>query len=263
MVQYTVISRQGMAGKKWRRAPNYAFTAGAATAPIMVAEAGPACLRMPLAFLRRGDRFVLSALLSLTAGRNLMVAPDGGWLGGYIPASIRVYPFALVPQQGSGNLTLCIDTASGLVSEGGAAGEDFFDPDGKPSAAMKQALDLLGEFERNRVVTDAAVSALADAGVIQPWQPAAGSGRAEQGLEDLYCVDEKRFSALPDDAFLKLRHNAAALTIAYAQMFSMGQVSIFEQFERVQQQLKPVAARLPPTLDGLFGMTSDDTVKFR
>ena len=58
---------------------------------------------------------------------DVLVAPDGRWLGGYVPACFRRHPFRLVPKQGTDQTVLCVDTDSGLVVEGDAAGEDFFD----------------------------------------------------------------------------------------------------------------------------------------
>ena len=264
--QYVGISRERFAGKKWRRPAGYGHAATRTAVPVVAAELAPAALRMPLAFVQEGGRFVLVAILSLTPGRNMLVAPDGRWLGAYIPASVRAYPFALVPQSGGDQVTLCIDAASGAVLDDGGPGEDFFDHEGNPATATKQALDLLIGFERSRKITDAAVSALADAGVIQPWALKIKSGDAERMLGGLYRIDEAALGKLPDEAVLKLHRTGAALAIAYAQMFSMGQVAIFEQFELLQQQLKPAAPvqpALPESLDSLFGIANDDTVRFR
>ncbi len=194
----------------------------------------------------------------------MLVAPDGRWLGGYVPVYIRAYPFALLPQQGSDQVTLSIDAASGAVVEGSAAGEDFFDQEGMPSAVTKQALDFLIGLERSRKVTEAAVSALAEAGVIQPWPVKRKTAEGESKVAGLNRVDEPAFNALSDDAFLKLRKTAAALPIAYAQLLSMGQLGMFEHLERLQAQLRPPPlSALPENIDSLFELPSDDTVQFR
>jgi hypothetical protein len=46
-----------------------------------------------MAFVKQQDSFFLIALLSLTPKTNLFVAPDGRWLGGYVPSYFRGYPF--------------------------------------------------------------------------------------------------------------------------------------------------------------------------
>jgi hypothetical protein len=99
---------------------------------------------------------------------------------------------------------LCIDTDSGLVVDGNAAGEDFIGPDGNISPALKKALDFLNELERSRRTTDVAVAALAAAGVIQPWPIKLKAEQAERAITGLYRIDEVALNALADDVFLKL-----------------------------------------------------------
>ena len=162
MPQFTAISRDSHAGKKWQRFKSYGFASKVVLAPVVGVEVARAALALPLAFLQEAERFVLVAVLSLKPGRNMLVAPDGRWLGGYVPAYLRAYPFRLLPQQGTDQIVLCIDTDSGLVVEGDAAGEDFVGPDGNISPALKKVLDFLNELERSRRATDVAVAALAE-----------------------------------------------------------------------------------------------------
>ena len=128
----------------------------------------------------------------------------------------------------------------------------------------KKVLDFLSEVERSRKATDAAVSALAEAGVIRPWQIKLKAEQAERAIAGLYRVDEAALNALADDVFQKLRKTSGALPIAYAQMLSMGQLGIFEHLARLQAQLRPPpASALPENIDSLFEMPSGDTVQFR
>jgi hypothetical protein len=265
--QFTAISRERFANKKWRRPNGYGHAATDTMAPIVARELGKAALGLPLAFLQQGDRLILAAVLSVTPGRNMLVAPDGRWLGSYIPASIRAYPFALAQHSVSVQATLCIDMASGLVVEGSEPGEDFFDREGNPSAATQQMLDVLIGLERSRKVTNAAIAALTDAGVIQPWPIKRKTPEGEKTIAGLNRIDEPALHALVDDAFLKLHKATSALPIAYAQLISMGQIGLFAQLDRLQAQLRPqttssLIAALPENLDSLFGTTSDDIIQF-
>jgi len=263
MPQFTAISRDSHAGKKWQRFKSYGFASKVVLAPVVGVEVARAALALPLAFLQEAERFVLVAVLSLKPGRNMLVAPDGRWLGGYIPASLRGYPFRLLPQQGTDQIVLCIDTDSGLVVDGNAAGEDFVGPDGNISPALKKVLDFLNQLERSRQATDVAVSALAEAGVIQSWPIKLKAEQGERAITGLYRVDEVALNALADDVFLKLR-KASALPIAYAQMLSAGQLGIFEHLARLQAQLRPPpAGALPESIDSLFEMPGGDTIQFR
>ena len=130
MPQFVVISREHHAGKKWQRFTDYRFTSTTMAAPLVAAELASAALAMPLAFAQHGGGWLLAAVLSLTPDRNMLVTPDGRWMGGgcpgLLPGSI---PLSLAPKPGTDEVTLCIDANSGLVVEGGSAGEDFFDQD--------------------------------------------------------------------------------------------------------------------------------------
>jgi hypothetical protein len=264
-----VVTREHHAGKKWQRFTGYGFASTTALAPVVGVELARAALAMPLAFFQEAGRYVLVAMLSLTPNRNMLVAPDGRWLGGYIPACLRSYPFALLPQQGTDQTVLCVDTDSGLVVDGSATGEDFIGPDGNLSPALKQALDFLMGWERSRKATDVAVSTLAEAGVIQPWTIKLKTEQGEQPAPvGLYRADEVTLNALTDEAFLKLRKASGALPIAYAQMLSVGQLGMFEHLAKLQAQLRPpppssLLAALPESIDSLLEMPGDDIVRFR
>ena len=106
------------------------------------------------------------------------------------------------------------------------------------------------------------MAALAEAGVIRPWQIKLKSGEGEQPVSGLHRIDGAALNALPDDIFLKLRR-ASALFLADAQMLSAGLLGIFEHLARLQPQLTPPpAAALPESLDSFFQMSGDDTIRF-
>ena len=67
-------------------------------------------------------------------------------------------------------MVLCVDEQSNLVVDGSSAGEEFFDAQGNPAPVLKPAFDAAMALERNRKSTELAVEALAQAGVIRPWE---------------------------------------------------------------------------------------------
>jgi hypothetical protein len=253
MPAYATISLERHGQKKWRRFEDYRFAAKEAVVPLAAGELAKAALAMPCAFVQQSGTYTLVAVLSLAAGRNMFVGPDGRWFGSYIPAYMRFYPFRALPQQGSADkLVLCVDEDSGLVIDGSAGGEEFFEPEGKPSATLKPIADALMQIERNRRATDVAVAALAQAGVIKPWNINLQAEK-QRPISGLHCVDEAALAGVSDDALLKLRA-ASSLPIAYAQMLSAGQFGVFHQLARLHGQVAapPPIATLPETLDGLL-----------
>jgi SapC len=269
MVQFVAVSRERHGGKKWRRPDGYSFAAKDALVPMVAAELFRVALSMPIVFVEQSGRHQLMAMLSFTPGRNMMVGPDGRWLGTHIPTWYRGYPFRLLSRdEGAREPVLCIDEDSKLVVDGVAAGEDFFDANGGPSPALKPIVDELVAIERNRQATRLAVSAVSETGVIKPWPITLKTAQAEKTIAGLHRIDEAALDALADDAFLKLR-KAAALPLVYGQMLSVGQLRVLEYLAKLQAQLPhshlpaSALANLPETLDGLFGLGEDDTVKFK
>jgi hypothetical protein len=94
---------------------------------------------------------------------NFFIGPAGQWLGTYVPAALRDYLFRLARVEGAQDVGLCIDEDSGLVSS------TLMEPPKTLSMLTATLLDLLLEIERKRVLTNLAVAALRDAGLIQPW----------------------------------------------------------------------------------------------
>jgi hypothetical protein len=256
--QLIAVTRERYAGKKWARPSGYGFAATKALVPIVGTELRRAALSLPLAFVQDAGRFVLVAVLSATPGRNMLVGADGRWLGNYIPACLRGYPFSLVPSQEPGKLVLCIDQGAGAVGSNGA-GEDFYDQEGNLSPALKKVLDFLSQLERSRAATNATVSALAEAGVIRAWSIQIKGEDNARVIAALHRVDEAALRTLSDGAFLKLR-DLSALPIAYAQLLSMALIAGLTRLAR--SELKPKFADLPDSLDSLFGLSTDDIIKF-
>jgi hypothetical protein len=261
MPEFTAVSRERHAGKAWRHYTTYAFAAGDAVLPLAASELVQAVMGMPVAFVQQDGRYVLMAVLSLAPGRNLFVAPDGRWMGEYVPMVLRGYPFRLLRPEGAAQSILCIDESSGLVFDAGH-NEAFFTDDGVLADTLKQVLTFLGHLERNHAATDLAVAALVEAGVIEPWPLTLNNSGTNTPVTGLHRIAEDRFNALDDDAVLTLRR-AGALPIAYMQMLSMQQTKVLKRLTEIHEQharaeaAKAEAARLA-TLNVNLGLLSDD-----
>lgn len=57
MPQFTAISRDSHAGKKWQRFKSYGFASKVVLAPVVGVEVARAALALPLAFLQEAERF--------------------------------------------------------------------------------------------------------------------------------------------------------------------------------------------------------------
>ncbi len=262
MSKFAAISKEAFSEKSWTRPTDFSFAAGFPTTPVVAAELPSLVPAMPLGFVRNGGTFELVAICSLQPSNNLYVAPDGRWLGGYIPALLRSYPFRLAKAQGRDDSILCIDEASGMIVDHGQ-GVPFFEASGEPAPALKDILNMLTQIERSGVATQAAISALDSARLIQPWplslQPDSQPAAMAHGL---FRIDEAAMNALSEENFLKLRGNGA-FAIAYAQLLSMHQLGLLQRLDQVQTELKAQAEAQMNVLSALEGLFQDDgTITF-
>lgn len=258
MPHYTAISRSTHTSKRWNRHTHFTFAARDALAPLVAQELPRAQLHMPIAFIPQETGFTPVAILGLQAGQNLFVAPNGRWLGGYIPAAYRGYPFALASDV-EGQQILVFDDDSGLINETGS--EPFFDPEGNPAPAIQELLNFLTQLQQNRALTQRICNALAENQLIQPWPITLQVGTGQHQVEGLYRIDEIALNNLPADAFEVLRQTGA-LPIAYCQLLSMQHLPQLGTLFEAHQQ---AAQTLPTTPKGeldLEFLHKSDTLSF-
>src|SRR4051812_2167131 len=117
MSRYNVVSLERFGAKRWRGPQDYKFAAKEAVVSIVGAEFRRAALAMPIAFMQSSGRYVPVAVLSLTSGHNMFVGAKGEWLGLYVPALLRGYPFRLLPNQDGSDRVFSVDENSGLISD--------------------------------------------------------------------------------------------------------------------------------------------------
>ena len=241
MTEFTAITTETHAKKGWKNVPDYAFSAADNFIPLMGAELSKAIPSMPTGFIKQEAGYMLVGITSLQAGMNVYVAPDGKWLGTYIPAVLRAYPFRLAQQQvtdmdaSQTESILCINEASGLVVESPEDGNAFYDDQNQPTQGIKDILNLLSDIENKLVVTQRAVNALEDAGIIIPWELHLQDGEEVVQVTSLFRVDEEALNKLNDDDFLALR-KAQGLAIAHAQLLSMNQMTELGRLGQSQGQ---------------------------
>jgi len=264
MSQLTAISREQFADKTWRRYTSYAFAATSNLLPVTVVELTRLVPAMPLGLVQTENTFQLMAITSLQPGANLFVAPNGSWIGAYIPAVVRAYPFQLAKPQDRKESVLCFNSSSGLLGETGE-GEAFFDADG-PSPAIKEIMNFLSETETSRALTQRLVDALQAAGLIQPWPLNLQQGEQTVPVQGLFRIDEEALNALPDDELLDLR-KTGALPLAYGQLFSMNQLMILQQAAvaqaKIQEQLQAQAMKQTPSAADIgFRFPEGESLKF-
>lgn len=248
------VSRERHARLRWRPCSSYSFVARNTLVPLVAAELSSAATVMPLALVRQGEGFSLSALLGVESSTNVFVSLEGRWLGRYIPSALRAYPFSLARTE-SGGSVLCVDEASGLVSED-PVGEPFFNDSGEPSEALGRVLNFLQQVEFSRVQTSGACAALVRHGLVRNWPILLKEGGEERRIEGLFQVDEPALNQLPDEAFLDLRR-AGALPLAYCQMLSTQNLPLLGELAKARVPASP-----PPAESLGFSLPEDGLLQF-
>ncbi len=264
MPNIQAISRARHGNKCWLRSPNYAFAGNDAIAAVQMHELPSAVLSMPIAFFEAGTGYSLVAVQSFQPGKNLFVAPDGRWVGGYIPVLYRGYPFVLGTDP-EGKQLLCIDEDSGLLTDAPAADalpsnasaaatttpatEAFFAEDNQPSPAVAEVFSFLTQAATHRQATQLICATLQKYALIKPWPIKVQTDAGEQNIEGLFCIDESALNALPEAAFLELR-TTGALPLAYCQLLSMQHLPLLTQLSKAhataQAATQAAAAKAAP-----------------
>lgn len=201
---------------------HFGFAKDAHLLPLTFAEVGLALKHYPLVFVAENDSLALVALTGLPGQGNRFIDAKGEWTPGtYIPAYVRGYPFiALQPSEKADPVLAFDPSAADFKSRNGKA---LLAADGQPTDQLKGIAAFQAEYRMLAERTQAMTRALKDAGVLEEGGlqlQAPGDGEA-QTIGGFLVVSEQKLRALKGDALQKLME-ADALGLAYAQLFSMG-----------------------------------------
>lgn len=220
------ITLAKFANKRFLRNKDFSFSSSQAMAELVAREFPKAALAFPIAFVQAAESFKPVAVLSLQPGKNLLVDRDGRWLGTYIPAEFRGFPFLLAKTE-DGRQILCVNDAHGSVSE--TEGEPFFDDNGQITSAVKEILDFLSQVALNRETTLKLMTILQKYQLFTPWQIQVQIPHHEAyRVDGLFCVDETALNGLGADVLKELQESGALLLI-YCQLLSMQHLSTLQK----------------------------------
>lgn len=247
MAKYQAISKETHQNKRWAPNDNFGFAKDDALCPLLAQEAPKAALSLPIAFSKTGDHFHLFAVQSLEPNTNYLVDSGGSWLGGYVPAAYRSYPFALLTTDDEQQV-LCIDVESKPPTN--SEWFDFFDGEGEPSSKVKEILDFLTKVSANRNVTNKLCLLLDEEEMLEPWPITIQKGDDQVPVEGLFRVDEEKLNLIEPVKLGKLR-DEGALPLIFCQLLSMQNLARIGKIG----EIKNSAATLPKELE--FELSND------
>jgi hypothetical protein len=200
------------------------FTSDSTAVPIVVGEFVDIARQNPIAFLRLDNGDIMPvALLGLPDGSNLYLDENGKWDAPYVPAFVRRYPFVFA-ETGENQLTLCIDRDFEGFNE--SEGQPLFEAQREPGDVVKDALELLNEYQRQHALTQLFVKRLDELGILMEANANAQLNGRSFTLQNLLVVDENKFRAI-SETVLKDWFASGELGLIYAHLMSLGNLLDF------------------------------------
>lgn len=264
----------------WKPPGNYHFARTMTVVGVQLGEVSALVPHLPLAFARTAvHEFKLVAVTGFADGCNQVVAGDGRWVLPYVPLGVACFPFSAqrlpATAEGKPAAGVCFNHNSGLYRDApnAALGElPFFTADGAAQPLFRRMTERLQQAVSQQPLTQSAVLALQQAGLLSPWQVQPREGHPEETLSaGLFRVDEPKLNALSGEALHTL-HRVHALALAYSQLLSMGRVAVLSSLKDAHDRAAELAARAaaakaaavpdPSIVEKLFDGGMGDTLKF-
>ncbi|WP_270939223.1 SapC family protein [Falsiroseomonas oryzae] len=178
---------------------SFAFAAGVNSVPLTAVEFDPASAEYPVVFAASGDSVFPAAILGARPNENLYVDGAGKWLGRYVPAFVRRYPFVFSQDEAGTTFTLNIDESFAGCNQDGR-GERLFDADGQQTQYLQGVLAFLQDYQARIRRTRAYCDRLKELNLLQPMQAQFTLASGEQrSIAGFMAVDRQKLKALPAD----------------------------------------------------------------
>jgi hypothetical protein len=190
------LNREKHYEKAVRREATFDFARAVTSAPLGLSEVDKVAREMPIVFTKDGP-LVPVAQLGFRRDDNMFVDEEGKWLGNYIPAHVRRYPFVL-GEVGSEQEYKVMVVRSALVDR--TEGEPLFLDDSEAEAPIvRKAKDLLVAFQREIKRTSKLCASLREHDVLVDRVLQVGPGKELVGqVLGVQLVDWQRVSKLND-----------------------------------------------------------------
>ena len=160
------------------------------------------------------------AVFGLKGEQNLCIDGDA-WRVRYVPAMLRLYPFALA-RVAANEMVVCMD--EGWIGFGNA-GQALFDANGEPSAFTLDVQKQLENFEQEVERTRLAGVMLVDKGLLRDMRfDATLPDGSKLVVDGFLTIDEDKLAALLDADLLLLARNGL-LGLIHAHQISLGNMA--------------------------------------
>lgn len=198
----------------------FGFACETNSVPLVIEEFGATCRDYVIVF-STGELPMPLVVLGVNPTHNAYVNGKGEWAAEtYIPAYVRRYPFIFSENEGSDDLTLCVDMDAASVGKG--EGVAFFDDKKAASELTQQGLEFCKNFHIQLQQTREFCEALKAADLLIDQQASITLADGQtQNLSGFQIVDEPKFRQLPAETLQKF-HERGWLGLIYAHLISTG-----------------------------------------
>ncbi|MFB9174936.1 SapC family protein [Roseibium salinum] len=147
----------------------YEFAKEVNSVPLTAIEFAQAAAEYPIVFAGNEDAVMPVVVLGAQQTENLFVGENGEWLGKYVPAFVRRFPFVFSTDKSGRTFILHIDEDfKGCNREG--RGERLFDNDGEQTQYLKNVLNFLQDYQARFQRTKQYCDRLKALELLQPMQ---------------------------------------------------------------------------------------------
>lgn len=203
------LSRESNKNAKFEFKNDFSYAKDIHWTPLAGVEFYKAALDYPILFMgsKNEDKkmaYSAVALLGLSNNKNDYINADKTWKElAYVPAFVRRYPFVLAANPQQEDLSVCIDTDSGMIND--IKGIELFNADGSVSPFLDERIAFLNDFKNSMEQTSEFIDMLVKMDLlIEETINVRHNNGATAKLEDFWIINPTKFDTLSGDQLHKL-----------------------------------------------------------
>jgi len=173
--------------------------------PISFSEVKLLCCDFPIVVIGEENNLTL-AILTGHKKNSAVDEKSGKWIGEYLPAFLRRYPFIFVEDKEKKTLHFGFDMESGCFNS--PEGEALFDMSGNPSKTVTTFMKFLESYGKEIQLTTNILNRLYEIGVLEQAQyKIEREGQEEENIGGFMVFNKEKQSKLDRKSFLEIAKN--------------------------------------------------------
>ena len=190
--------------------------------PLVLDEIDRAATEAPIIFVADNqNKFNLCMLLGFQPQKNVFLNESNRWIGGYVPAIYRSYPFALLKDEKTDKKILCYDTRSGvIVKNPSGESKKLFEKDGTNTDFLNSILNFVTTLDEKKKSTFVAIEMINEYKLFEKWELKLKNKEKTEAIRGLWKISKEKFEKLDKEQFSNLR-DIGCLPMIYGHFISL------------------------------------------